>query len=138
MAGDWHSLYRDPRWQKKRLEILERAEWFCEWCGDSKSQLQVHHAYYTGNKKPWDYPSKSLFALCVNCHKYAEELRQTAKKIGTFPAEVQEAFSLLIKAFELMENNGARIVKSELVHALADRLHNEAFEVIWQEHFKEV
>ena len=62
MAGDWHSLYRDPRWQKKRLEVLERAEWCCEWCGDSERELQVHHGYYEGNKKPWEYPNKSLFA----------------------------------------------------------------------------
>ena len=73
----------------------------------------------------------------MKCHKYAEELRQTAKKIGTFPAEVQEAFSLLIKAFELMENNGERIVNSEFVYALADRLHSEAFEILCQESFKE-
>ena len=137
MSKDWHSLYRDPRWQKKRLEVLERAEWHCENCGDSESELQVHHAYYTGSKKPWEYPINSLQALCVKCHKSAEELRQDAKKIGMFPMEVQESFALLIKAFELMENNGDRIINSQFVNDLADRLHSEAFEVVWRNHFKD-
>jgi len=30
---------KDPRWQKKRLEIMERDEWTCQWCVDSESPL---------------------------------------------------------------------------------------------------
>jgi hypothetical protein len=136
MAKDWHSLYRDPRWQKKRLEVLERTEWCCQACGDGEKELHVHHAYYTGSKKPWEYPDESLSALCNDCHKYAEELRQSFKRIGMFPIEVQEAFEQLIKAFELMETNGCRIVNADDVHALAERLYDAAFEVVWRNYFK--
>jgi hypothetical protein len=136
MSKDWHSLYRDPRWQKKRLEVLERAEWCCQACGDDEKELHVHHAYYTGNKKPWEYPDDSLSALCDACHKYAEELRQSIKRIGTFPIEVQEAFDQLIKAFDLMETDGDRIINSDAVHILADQLHGAAFDVVWRNHFR--
>ena len=37
----------DPRWQKKRLEILNRDEFKCRSCGDDKSTLHVHHGYYS-------------------------------------------------------------------------------------------
>jgi hypothetical protein len=30
---------KDPRWQKKRLEVFERDGWCCQCCGDSESPL---------------------------------------------------------------------------------------------------
>lgn len=70
-------LLRDPRWQKKRLEIMERDDFTCHNCGDYESTLNVHHGYYAKGKMPWDYPSESLRTLCETCHKNAEELRLT-------------------------------------------------------------
>ena len=58
---------RDPRWQKRRLEVMENAGWACEWCSATKRNLQVHHAYYAPRSEgldPWDYPAGSLFCLC--------------------------------------------------------------------------
>lgn len=60
---------RDPRWQKKRLEILEYANWRCQICGNSKETLHVHHSYYEGRKDPWNYPNGSLICICESCHK---------------------------------------------------------------------
>lgn len=59
---------KDPRWQKKRLEILERDGWQCQGCGQQSKMLSVHHSYYTWGMNPWDYPNDSLFAVCENCH----------------------------------------------------------------------
>jgi hypothetical protein len=58
---------KDPRWQKKRLKILDRDDWACQSCGDSESTLHVHHKIY---KKcdPWDYPDEVLITLCETCH----------------------------------------------------------------------
>ena len=42
----------DPRWQKKRLEIMKSAEFACETCGDKKQTLHVHHQWYGDD--PWD------------------------------------------------------------------------------------
>ena len=60
---------KDPRWQKKRLEILNRDNFCCQQCFDSESTLHVHHRRYLG-KDPWDIPSEYLITLCQDCHQY--------------------------------------------------------------------
>jgi hypothetical protein len=46
---------KDPRWQKLRLEILERDEWSCQACGNAEKTLHVHHTHYVKGFEPWDY-----------------------------------------------------------------------------------
>lgn len=70
----WQKL-QDPRWQKKRLEILNEAGFECECCGDTKSQLQVHHGYYEKGKEPWEYDDETLWCLCDRCHEDAHKGR---------------------------------------------------------------
>ncbi len=74
------SVLQDPRWQRKRLQVLERANWRCEWCGDGRQNLQVHHGYYgkTDGKlrSPWEVPDNVLYCLCDPCHEKAELARQ--------------------------------------------------------------
>jgi len=60
---------KDPRWQKKRLEILERDGWACRRCGAKDQPLHVHHAFYSKGVDPWDYPPRSLFSFCEDCHR---------------------------------------------------------------------
>lgn len=67
---------KDPRWQKKRLEILERDEWTCRKCGDTKKTLNVHHMRYIPGREPWDIDSRLLLTLCESCHEEEKELRQ--------------------------------------------------------------
>jgi len=72
---------RDVRWQKKRLEILNRAGFACEWCGRGEGLLRsgdllhVHHGYYVHGADPWDYEDSTLWCLCDSCHRQAEEVR---------------------------------------------------------------
>ena len=75
---------KDPRWQKKRLEVLERDEWACTSCYDSESTLHVHHKYYEKGKEPWDYPMDSLLTLCDDCHNDEYELRPQYEKALLF------------------------------------------------------
>jgi hypothetical protein len=58
---------KDPRWQKKRLEILNRDEWNCRFCGEEEKTLHVHHISYFGD--PWEAPDKMLITLCKECHQ---------------------------------------------------------------------
>lgn len=60
----------DPRWQKKRLEILDRDNFTCQMCGDTKSTLHVHHKEYLNN--PWDAISSNLITYCEHCHQFSE------------------------------------------------------------------
>jgi len=60
---------KDPKWQKKRLEILKRDDWQCQNCGDKEETLHVHHKDYLPGKDPWDIPSEFLITLCAPCHE---------------------------------------------------------------------
>ncbi len=60
---------KDPRWQKLRLEVMQRANFTCEKCWDTETTLHVHHAYYVTGRNPWEYPADTLSCLCKNCHK---------------------------------------------------------------------
>lgn len=57
---------RDPRWQKKRLEILNRDGWRCLVCGSTTNTLHVHHAAYDG--EPWEVSDALLYTVCAECH----------------------------------------------------------------------
>jgi len=63
---------KDPRWQKKRLEILERDLWTCRWCGDKNTTLHVHHIFHLPGREPWNIPDGFLITLCETCHKPEE------------------------------------------------------------------
>jgi len=59
---------RDPRWQRLRLEIMQRDEWTCQKCGAKDRTLHVHHTRYLKGRNPWDYPPELLLTLCEDCH----------------------------------------------------------------------
>jgi 5-methylcytosine-specific restriction endonuclease McrA len=59
---------KDPRWQRKRLEIMERDGFSCLHCGEHEKTLHVHHSYYVSGREPWDYPGFALLTLCEPCH----------------------------------------------------------------------
>lgn len=60
---------KDPRWQKRRLEILERDGWACCSCGSPNKTLHVHHRWYESGAEPWDAPPAALVTLCEGCHE---------------------------------------------------------------------
>lgn len=59
---------KDPRWQKKRLEILSSADFTCVYCGNKNETLHVHHFMYIKGKEPWDYSDGDLACICKDCH----------------------------------------------------------------------
>jgi 5-methylcytosine-specific restriction endonuclease McrA len=67
---------RNPLWQKMRLEILQRDNFTCKFCGsglnDGKN-LQVHHILYK-RRDPWDYPEYLYQTLCDSCHSERQHL----------------------------------------------------------------
>lgn len=61
-----HNDYSDPRWQKLRLQVMDRDGWKCVACGDATSTLHVHHKRYCGSI--WESPADDLQTLCNSCH----------------------------------------------------------------------
>lgn len=63
---------KDPRWQRKRLEVMGRDDFTCRRCGSTTDTLHVHHIRYIKDRDPWDYRDYYLVTLCVACHNDEE------------------------------------------------------------------
>lgn len=66
------SQLKHPKWQKKRLKILERDDFTCQVCGDKETELHVHHNSYKGN--PWNIDDSELITVCKFCHKLKHKI----------------------------------------------------------------
>lgn len=69
--ANYSELLKDPRWQKKRLEIMQRDNFTCQLCFSTTKTLHVHHLAYVGSY-PWETPDSDLITLCEDCHKKLE------------------------------------------------------------------
>jgi len=78
-VASYIDLLRDPRWQRKRLEILQRDGFTCQECGAIEKPLHVHHKVYQRGKKPWEYDGGSLTTLCEDCHGFETVLDNRIK-----------------------------------------------------------
>jgi len=70
---------KDPRWQKKRLEIMQRDEFMCQLCQETEETLVIHHYKYSG--EPWDVEDKYLMTLCESCHESEHRDMKENKKL---------------------------------------------------------
>lgn len=70
---------RDPRWQKRRLEVFEAAKFSCECCGDTKRTLHVHHLRYV-KCEPWEAKDEDLECLCEVCHEFRTDFDKFYEK----------------------------------------------------------
>ena len=93
---------RDPRWQKRRLQVLEAANFRCEDCRRGDLPLEVHHCAYPAGKMPWQCPPELLMAVCESCHdsrqRLENALREDMGKICRFMTQKEiesEAFRLV-------------------------------------------
>ena len=71
---------KHPKWQKKRLEILQRDNFTCRNCDSDEKTLQIHHLVYN-NCDPWEYDNRYLITLCEDCHK-KEEFEKSFTSMG--------------------------------------------------------
>lgn len=71
---------RDPRWQRKRLEIMNRDKFTCRHCGDEHNELQVHHRKYYSGLAPWEYHGSDLVTLCKKCHAKEGNVRKASEQ----------------------------------------------------------
>lgn len=78
--SDFWRKYKDPRWQKLRLEKMQQANFACEHCEATDSTLNVHHKIYRRGKEPWEYELVDLECLCEQCHEDHHELNNALKE----------------------------------------------------------
>ena len=91
--------YKDPRWQRRRLEILESRGWECESCGAKDQTLEVHHCFYEWPWKNeiWDYPDNCFLVLCEDHHEEWHRKKLELDKLcaGFFSGDLDKAIGLL-------------------------------------------
>jgi hypothetical protein len=68
-------LLRDPRWQRRRLEVLGKADFKCHNCQSAEKTLHVHHKLYRKGAMPWEYEDHELICLCEECHEVDHRFR---------------------------------------------------------------
>lgn len=66
---DYKEQIKSPKWQKRRLEIMEKDNFTCQLCGDTETMLNVHHLSYHRDRNIGEYEDWELMTLCENCHK---------------------------------------------------------------------
>lgn len=100
---NYQDQLKDPRWQKKRLEILQRDNFTCRICNSDKKTLHIHHTIYFKDKKAWEYHNFQLLTLCEDCHEAIDgwmkcainELLRTIHFYGFIPEEIMALDALI-------------------------------------------
>jgi hypothetical protein len=66
-------LLKDPRWLKRRDQIITLFGRVCWQCKATEGAMHVHHRYYISKRLPWDYPDVALRVLCEECHQWKHD-----------------------------------------------------------------
>lgn len=100
----YYDKLRDPRWQKKRLEIMERDGFKCLFCTASKDTLNVHHRWYETGRDPWDYDDDVFQTLCEVCHKRTEDLLKSIRKSASVSQDSLRYGEIILKGLADLED----------------------------------
>lgn len=77
--------YRDqllhPKWQRKRLEVMDLAGFKCALCGDGDTTLNVHHRRYVSGRMAWEYDTSEMECLCRPCHQRHHDARGILERL---------------------------------------------------------
>jgi hypothetical protein len=98
---DYKEQLKSPKWQKKRLEIMQRDNFTCQICGETEKQLHVHHLAYLPGRNIWDYSAQHLITVCEECHEFehgkseAYNLSLLLQDIGCCGITIYEVTKLL-------------------------------------------
>ena len=86
---------KDPRWQKKRLEVLNLHGFKCEKCKCETKELHVHHRFYITGREVWQYDNDVLQVLCCDCHEKEHSKELISKTIEVIPEKYKDLIEYL-------------------------------------------
>lgn len=100
----WKDQYKHPNWQRKRAESLESAGYKCQRCGDTETQLHVHHKRYVKGRLIWEYENHELQVLCEPCHEQSHAEKDAFQEfIAMLPSQaIPEILGLILGYCEEM------------------------------------
>jgi hypothetical protein len=134
--NEYYEKLKDPRWQKKRLEIFQRDDFTCQRCYSTENTLNVHHLYYIPDREPWDYPNDILITLCQECHEYEREYEYSQELI-----KILKVRHFLADDLELLAHSFYNLVFTKPPEVMATiiswALNNESImKYVEEEYFK--
>lgn len=101
----YSELLRDPRWQRKRLEVMNRADFKCEGCGADDKTFNVHHRVYRKGAKPWEYEDDELVCLCERCHLQCHSILEAIGRLLD-RLTIDQRIDVLVHIAQLAKKNG--------------------------------
>lgn len=107
---------RDPRWQRKRLEVLQRDDFSCKFCSDAHTELHIHHLKYSGD--PWEARMEDLITCCKDCHSTIELIKVEFPEIQYTPVRSRKRFQeaevryvwQIVFVLKAIDNNHAFVI----------------------------
>ena len=91
MALTYFEQLKHPNWQRRRLDMLNEANFECSDCGSKETTLHVHHKQYFKGRMAWEYSNEELVVLCEGCHKSEHRSADVMKQIMV----VENTFQML-------------------------------------------
>lgn len=108
---------KHPKWQKRRLEIMDKDNFSCQICGDTENTLNVHHLHYHKGRDIWDYEDWELITLCDGCH---EKEHSTIEDILSRIEYIKSRGVTMFEIYSLLENIDASLSSGNdnVIHAI--------------------
>lgn len=123
--SEYFEKFKSPKWQAKRLEILNRDGFKCTRCNDNKETLHVHHRIYYKHLEPWEYDNHLLTTLCDICHTAHHEEYVSNRFLDFLHKNGLTEMNLEIEEscyFSLKRNPTERECMEYLIELLIDKL----------------
>ena len=117
--SNYSELLKDPRWQKKRLKIMERDNFQCQITFEKDKTLCVHHKKYIKGKKPWEYANKDLITITEELHNRMHLIfkdndffyKDISNKFKCTPTDM---YILFYRTFQIIEKEGKHGIKTAI------------------------
>lgn len=136
-TNNYTEQYNSPKWQKKRLEILELHNFKCDECDNKEEkQLHVHHRFYLKDRKVWEYDNDVFQVLCETHHTKVHENKHKIMELNEHYFHIinfikkfddpEQIFSyLLLDILAFCDYNK----KENLIHDIHSILHDSQYSV---------
>lgn len=125
-VSDYSMKLKNPKWQRRKAEIMLRDNFTCQICGDTETTLNVHHIRYVKGREPWEYEDNELITLCEKCHekrKSFEDINRRTIALLSLGIMKEEIIGLLQCAIDEYNKGNAHAIQ-EMVEYVANENKN--------------
>ena len=118
--------FKDPRWLRRREEIIAAADYQCQDCGATDTDaLDVHICYFEQGREPWEYPDEAYRCVCTEDRAIRRPLEKELRQIfARFTSSELDAVYRALRRL-LQVEAGQRSVAMERFYVEAKRLVEE-------------